>query len=157
MKKIGEYTARGVVTEIDTEAGRPKRIPLFDGSFKTGYKVVEFKIWGANYGSSSTNPDVIGKLATNDDGVTTASNFMRADDENQIAWAASAAGLDGGGAPFQDSIVDPVNLVIEDLYVYARITGTNTNPINYLVVMEKYEFTEGRGALTMAASRAMGG
>ena len=153
MKKIGTYTARGIVTETDTEAGTPQLVHLFDGRFDTGYRVTGFKIWGSNFASSSTNPDVIGKLSKNDIGSTAASTFFRADDDNQIAWAVSAAGLDGGGAPFAESIIDRDNLIIEDLYVYARCTGTNTNPINYLVELEKYDITEARGALTMARDR----
>ena len=156
MKKIGEYTARGIVSETDTEAGTPQKIPLFDGTFETGYRIVGFKVWGANYGSSSTNPDVIGKLSKNGIGSTGASNFMRADDDNQIAWAVSAAGLDGGGNPFADSIIDKDNLVVEDLYVYVRCTGTASNPVNYLIEMEKYAISDWQGALAMARDRADG-
>ena len=49
MKKIGEYTARGILSEADTEAGNPQQIPLFDGSFKTAYRVKEFYIWAVSY------------------------------------------------------------------------------------------------------------
>ena len=153
MKMIGTYTARGILTEVDTEAGNPQKIPLFDGSFETGYKVVEFKIWGSTF-SSGSEGDALGKLSKNDDGVTSHTNFLRADDDNQIAWASSQADTDHFiTAP---SIVDPDNLVVEDLYVYARTRGTNTNAINYLVVMEKYEIDDWQGALAMARDRAQG-
>ena len=154
MKKIGEYTARGIVTEVDTEGGNPQLVHLFDGRFNTAYRITEFKIWAASYDSSSA-PDCIGKLSKNPDGVKSNASFMRADDDNQIAWATSAGSLDGG-LGFGDSIVDPDNLVVEDLYVYARTSGTSTNAINYLIIMEKYDITEARGALTMARDRAQG-
>ena len=156
MKLLGYYTARGIVTEAETEAGSPQLISLYDGTFLTAYRVTGFKIWGANFASSSTNPDVIGKLSKNATGSTGASNFFRADDDNQIAWAVSAAGLDGGGQPFAESIIDRDNLCVEDLYVYARCTGTNTNPVNYLIEMEKYSISEEQGALLMARDRADG-
>ena len=156
MKKIGEYTARGIVSETETEAGAPQKIPLFDGKFTTGYRITSFKIWGSNFGSSSTNPDVIGKLSKNAIGSTGANSFMRADDDNQIAWAASAAGLDGGGNVFQSSIVDKDNMVVEDLYVYVRCTGTASNAVNYLIEMEKYEINDWQGALAMARDKADG-
>ena len=156
MKKIGEYTARGVVSEVNTTDGNPQEIPLFDGRFDTAYRVVEFYIWGSDFGSSA-GPDCIGKLSKNDDGVTSAADFMRADDDNQIAWATSGASTDGGSAPFAESIIDPDNLIVEDLYVYARSTNTETSdPINYLIVMEKYEITDWQGALSMARDRAKG-
>lgn len=153
MKKIGEYTARGVISEQDTEAGSPQKIPLFDGSFKTAYRVVEFYIWAVNY-SGSSHPDCIGKLSKNAIGTTASTVFMRADDDNQIAWSTSAGSTDGGQSMGQ-GIVDPDNLVVEDLYVYARHAGT-TGPVNYLVVMEKYEITDWQGALAMARDRAQG-
>jgi len=152
MKKIGSYTARGIVTEAETEAGKPQKIPLFDGSFKSGYRIVAFKVWAASYDSSSS-PDCVGKLSKNNLGVTTAANFFRADDDNQIAWATSAGSSDGG-LGFGDSILDKDNLVVEDLYVYVRTTGTNTNAINYLIEMEKYSITDWQGALAMARDRA---
>lgn len=157
MKKIGEYTARGVVSEDDTTNGNPQKIPLFDGRFDTAYRVVDFRIWGTDW-SSATNPDVIGKLSKNDVGSAGAGAFMRADDNNQIAWAVSQGSSDAGGGPFNEGpIIDPDNMVVEDLYVYARgLNTTTTDPINYLVVMEKYDISDWQGALTMARDRAQG-
>ena len=156
MKKIGDYTARGIVTEGDTEAGTPQLISLYDGSFQTAYRVIGFRIWGSSYDSSST-PDCIGKLSKNDLGVTAAANFMRADDDNQIAWAASAGSADGGLGFAEDGVIDKDNLIIEDLYVYVRsTTGTSTNPVNYLIEFEKYQITDWQGALTMARDKAQG-
>ena len=156
MKKIGEYTARGIVTEENTEAGTPQKIPLFDGRFDTGYRVVDFFIWGANYGSS-TQPDCLGKLSKNDDGVTTQTNFMRADDGNQLAWAWFDASTDtGGGFGEPSRIIDPDNMIVEDLYVYGRSNSGSTSSINYMVILEKYDITDWQGALTMARDRAQG-
>lgn len=154
MKLIGQYTARGIVTEANTENGRPQKIPLFDGSFQTAYRVVGFHIWGANYGSS-TQPDCLGKLSKNDDGVTSTGEFMRADDGNQLAWAWFNATTDSGGDAMP-SIIDPDNLVVEDLYVYARSNSGSTSTINYMVLLEKYEISDSVGALTMARDRAQG-
>ena len=152
MKKIGQYTARGVISEQDTEAGNPQKITLFDGSFKTAYRVIEFKIWSVNY-SGSSHSDAVGKLSKKPDGTTASTTFMRADDDNQIAWSGTQGSTDGGGAMFE--VVDPDNLIVEDLYVYARHGGA-TGPVNYLVIMEKYEVTDWQGALAMARDRAQG-
>ncbi len=153
MKKIGEYTARGVCAEVGGFAV-PVQIPLFDGRFDTAYRVVGFKIWSTDYGASSA-PDVVGKLSKNDDGNTGGSNFMRADDDNQIGWAASAGSTDGGLGFGEGPILDQDNLVVEDLYVYGRSSNSDAK-INYLVVMEKYEISDWQGALAMARDRAQG-
>ena len=153
MKKIGMYTARGAIDEESTAAGAPQQIPLFDGSFKTAYRVIEFHIFPGNI-NNSTNPDVIGKLSKNDDGVLSNVNFWRADDDNQVAWSSVSGSSDIVAAPF--NLVDPDNLIVEDLYVYGLTAGSTASPINYLVVMEKYEISDWQGALAMARDRAQG-
>ena len=84
MKKIGEYTARGVVSETQSSTGSPARVTLFDGRFDTAYRVVKFYIWGSDWGNAN-DPDVIGKLCTTDETITTGADYMRADANNQIA------------------------------------------------------------------------
>jgi len=155
MKKIGTYTARGIVSESETAAGNPQLIPLFDGRFDTAYVVTGFRIWSTNY-AGSTNPDVVGKLSKNDDGTTGDTNFMRADDNNQIAWAASAGSTDGGLGFAEGSVIDRDNMIVEDLYVYVRSAGADTTLVNYYVELDKYDITSARGALTMARDRAQG-
>ena len=151
MKKIGEYTARGIINEVDTLAGNPQKIPLFDGSFETGYRIKEFYLWGCDFGGLD-NANVVGKLSKNDAGPIAGDNFLRADNDNEIAWA----GAGGSVAAFTQSvsIIDPDNMVIEDLYVYAQTDATQADPINYMVVMEKYEISDWEGALAMARDRA---
>ena len=153
MKKIGIYTARGIVSENDTGAGTPQKIPLFDGSFKTAYRVVEFKIWASTFAGAS-DADVIGKLSKNAIGVTAVNDFFRADDDNQVAWAGSEGDTDSWRTA--TAIVDPDNLIVEDLYVYVRGRGSADYAVNYLITMEKYEISDWQGALAMARDKAQG-
>lgn len=150
MRKIGDYTARGTISETETLAGSPQKIPLFDGKFTTGYRVTAFKVWGSDFGGLD-NGEIVAKLSKNEFGTTDASNFLRADDDNQIGWAGA------GGAPSmfteQVSIIDPDNMIIEDLYVYAHTTGTAADAVNYLIEMEKYAISDWQGALGMARDR----
>ncbi len=153
MKKVGDYVVRSQVASADSGGDR---IQLFDGRFDTAYRITDFKVWGANW-SSTSGPDVIGKLSKNDDGSTSSASFMRADDDNQIAWAVSAASTDSGASgPFNPSIVDKDNLVVEDLFVYVRTSGSSSSAVNYLITMEKYEISDWQGALAMARDRAQG-
>lgn len=149
-KYIGTYTARGTLSENDTENRGPERIRLFDGVFDTAFRVREFYIWGSTYANSS-GPDVIGKLATSPNCLDTPVNFHQAGDSREIAWGGANGGLDTGGAI--ESIIDPENLVVEDLWVYTRGV-TDTNDVNYLVIMDKFDITESLGAVSMAKDRA---
>ena len=150
MKKIGEYTARGVVSEDETEDGLPQKIFLFDGRFDTGYRVTDFKIWTSNVLAGTA---AAGKLSTSATSSTARANFFHADLGDQIAWAVTEMTTDGGtSGGFDDAIVDTDNLVIEDLYVYIRCE-THDTPINYMITLEKYEFPDWTGALAMARDR----
>ena len=53
-----------------------------------------------------------------------------------------------------EGIVDPENMVIEDLFIYAAINTTSDVNINYMIVMDKYEISDWQGALAMATERA---
>lgn len=153
MKKIGEYTARGSISEIESEAGAIARIILFDGQWDTGFKVTSFKCWGASTGGSTTG-DVVGKLCTSENCETGPGDFFNADDGREIGWSQSSASTDaGGGGGFGESIIDPDNLIIEDLYFYARGAQDGVK-VNYIVTMEKYDITDWEGALVMAKDRA---
>jgi len=154
MKKIGMFTARGKTTENESESDNPKKIELFDGRFDTAYRVVEFYVWGADM-SASGNIDVSGKLATSKNVSDVPTDFWNADDGREIAWAGSAGSLDTGFNAPMGAIIDPENLIVEDLYVFGR-APSDTAGINYMIVIEKYEISDWTGALTMAKDRAMG-
>ena len=143
MKKIGQYTARGTLTEVDAV----QKINLFDGRYDTGYKVVDFRIWGGDF-TGSSQPDVVGKLSTEPGLENAAATFMRAADNREIAWAASAGSADGGLGFAESGVIDPDNIIVEDLYVYVRGTS-NTSPVNYFVRLEKYEISLNVGAYSM--------
>lgn len=153
MKKIGDiYTARGRITENESEAGNPARIILFDGRFDTAYKIESFRIWSSSV--SGSEPYVVGKLSTSDNLTNVqAVGFFNAADSREIAWSVSAGATDGGQHTLGDFIIDPDNLVVEDLYVYGR-ANSDLTPINYLITMQKYDITDWEGALTMAKDRA---
>ena len=51
------------------------------------------------------------------------------------------------------TIVDPENLVVEDLWVYVRGSQDAAN-ISYMIVLDKYDITDAMGAVTMAKDRA---
>lgn len=155
MKKVGTYTIRGCASENESEAlkswGYGNRISLFDGRFDTGYRVVEFYVFPQDF-SSGSPPDVLGKLATSGDCDITANAFFNAADDREIAWSAGLGQTDGNTGVLGQGVIDPDNLIVEDLYFYSR-GATDTAQVNYLAVLEKYEFSEWRGALAMATDK----
>ena len=152
-KYIGTFTCRGSASEGDTETDGPTRIRLFDGAFDTAYVVREFYVWPQNF-STSTNPDIIAKLATSPNASTGPADFMDADDGREIAWGGFSASTDAGFNGQPNHIVDPENLVVEDLWFYVRGTNEDTSIANYMIVLDKYDITETLGAVSMAKDRA---
>ena len=141
MKKIGEYTILGHVTDNTV-----KEIRLFDGRFDTGYKVVAFEIFPRD--PTSGNSDAFGCLATE---AAAATSNWNAADNRQIGW--SSQNMAGGYAANETmSIIDPDNLIIEDLFIFAN--DANDNPVNYIITLEKYDISEWQGALAMVRNSA---
>ena len=146
-KKIGEYTAIGTMGISSTSIGGDrKRIQLDDGNMKTGYIVKRFYIWALDTECHAT-------LATIDrEGVSGSAHdyMMDAGDNAQIAWASSPS---SGVGPFNDGIVDPENLVIQDLYIRGYATSTS-QPWNYYIEMDKVEIDEWRTAIALVRNRS---
>ena len=142
MKEIGElYTLRGSIEASDANLN-PLRLTLFDGKFDTGYKVVKFQI----FNDGDTTTDVQGVLATSDN-ITPIVDWDFGDNQ-QIAWS-QIHWWDFNISSRQD-VVDPDNLIIEDLYLYA----TNNQRVNYIIQMQKYDISDWQGALGMVRNRS---
>jgi hypothetical protein len=142
MKKIGEYTVRGSILD-----GGLSKIELFDGSFKTAYRVVEFTIFPEDPLVSTS--DVSGVLMTENTGVP--SPMWQAALNTQIAWSSvHMAGTAAAASPFE--VIDPDNLIVEDLFIH--INNTSSQSSNYFIRMEKYEISDWQGALAMVRAKA---
>jgi len=144
MKKIGEYTLRG---QVDHNV--PKEIRLFDGSFSTGYRVVEFTIFAREV-SLSDLQNFAAFLGT-----TPSMNAINWEWENQeqIAWSASS--FDGNASGFTPGAftqIDPENIIVEDLYVY--LDSNLSSSANYFIKLEKYEITDWQGALALVKNNS---
>ena len=145
MKKIGEYTARG---QYHPDGGfnldNPDRIQLFDGSFDTADKITSFHVWGTGIYAGQDN-DVLGVLTTEDLGTIT----MDGGDNRQVAWASNRGGTYADVNALQKGIIDPNNLIIEDLFIYGFAGDQGSSVVNYMITFEKYKLEEFRGTLAM--------
>ena len=142
MKKIGEYTARG---RIPVTPGIQK-IPLFDGRFDTGYRIVGFKVAAVDTDNTSSKA-YFGKVAT----VGNLGHQWKWDNQNELAWSVMSWDANASAAPGHFSNWDEDALIIEDLFVYGDESGNLA--MNYEVVLVKYEFSDWKGALAMARDK----
>ena len=141
MKKIGEYTIKGSLLAEDA-ATVPKKIQLFDGRFDTGYRITKFAVTSLG----NKTQDVQAVLAT-EEGITPVEDWDFSD-QRQLAFGIWNF-WDYNGF-FTQTIIDPENMIIEDLYIY----GTNNYRVNYLIELEKYDISEWEGALSMVRNKS---
>ena len=144
MKKIGEYTLQGSIVDSAVE-----KILLFDGKFDTAFKVTEFVLFPMT--PASANSEVYGVLATEEGDAT---SDWTAHKQTQIGWASVRTdGAYGVASPF--SLVNPDNMIVEDLYMFANDgTGSSEAIINYFIRLEKYDITNWKGALTIVRNKS---
>jgi hypothetical protein len=146
MKKIGNYTVRGLIEPGSSSLGLTKKIQLFDGRFDTAFKVTRFELMFED--PDNTSNDVYGILLTEFlySGTDQTWDFS---ENRQLGWASAANVYSDAGTPGTPfNLIDRDNLIVEDLFVYVR-SGTSTAGVNYYIEMEKYDISESIGALTM--------
>lgn len=145
MKKIGSYTARGIMSGNNAV----ERVTLFDGRFDTGYVVTKFMVVILDPDNSSF--DCFGILGTE---FATIGTQWDLSNNEQIGWASmNNAGAATGPLAQPFSLIDRDNLIIEDLFIYGE-TNSAGSQMNYYIEMDKYEFTDAKGALTMVRNKS---
>ena len=145
MKLIGEYTCRGQMAVENTF----NRIILFDGRFDTAYKLVEFKIMPRDVKTAAN--DVAAKLCTDNTGSSDGAIWDWSDNR-EIAWCSTETRVSFGPS-FTNMTVDPDNLIVEDCYIAYGHVSTDS-PVNYFLRFEKYDISDGQGALAMVRARS---
>ncbi len=150
MKKIGEYTTRGIITSSDTET---HRIQLFDGRFDTGYRVKSFDVAMSDRDNGNQFIASV-KLMTEPDDNNRYWNFGK---NTQIAWAGCGWDADTYYNNYEfRTMIDPDNMIVEDLYIGALVYNDQAVEVNYMITLEKYDITDWQGALAMVRNRSQG-
>jgi len=139
-----KYTCRGTVV---ADAAAPERITLFDGRFDTGWRIVRFKVAARDIDFTSVR-SFAAKLATVSDLNESVWDWG---DQREVAWAYSIWDSNLASAPSFYELVDPDQVIVEDLYLYVdEATQEAASICNYFIELEKVEFPEWRGALSLA-------
>jgi hypothetical protein len=143
MKKIGVYTAKGTV-----DSGTVERLHLYDGSFKTAYKIVSIKCAVSDLSSAAEAYLVVSTEPTG-----RSADIWDWGDNTELGWAyfKTSLGANEGGVFYNN--VDKDNLIVEDLHIQSLTDATPTY-INYEIELEKYAITDSQGALAMVRNRS---
>lgn len=146
INAAGNYIVRGQNTE---DAG-PKRINLFDGTYKSGFRVVRFEISGEG---PQFDDDATAKLTT--DLVPNAGDFWNWANQQEVGWAAanhtSPSTRDGFFSVVDDSIV-----IVEELYVYVHNVRGVTEKVNFLIELQPVDLRDWEYSLSYVQGKSQG-
>lgn len=127
------------------------RIMLFDGRFDTAWRVVQFIIAPERILNSAA--DGAAKLMTEESEASQPAGEWLWEDNKEIGWATWQNTGTRASNPY-NAIIDPENLIIEDLYITSSIaTDAPDNLMNYMIVLEKYKITQSQGTITYIKNR----
>ncbi len=139
--KEGRKVMMGEIT-LNTYAGEENRLNLWDGDFKTGYRVVEFRIIPRH---PTADEEVVAQLTTK--ARTSVPSIFNYSHKSVVAYA-------GWNIPTQTQFSDwnqivEGNMAIQDLWISCYGTGDDTF-CNYYIVLEKYTFPNWDGTAIIA-------
>jgi len=134
MKQENILTLKGLLL-----AGEVARIGLFDGSFKSAYRILSFTIAPKDI---TTSENVMMKLMTQERDHSTG---WRWDNNDEVGWAIFDRAT--SVSPGVYSRVDKEALIVQDLFL--DCTADTGELVNYMIELEKVSITEWKAALAM--------
>ena len=133
---VRNITLRGEIK--GSASGNPyeaTRVMLDDGDPTTAFRIVGFQAWPVNGGSAEDGCMV---LATEESGITSYNvTTQHAGDNRQIGWAAWTSSGSSGDRVIGQGIVDPDNIVNEDLWLGGYTSGSGSDMLNYIIIAER--------------------
>ena len=135
-KFVRNITLRGKILGTTTGTYIPTRIMLDDGDSTTAYRIIQVYAWAADGSDFNNDGNLI--VATEEGGLTDyTAGISNAADNRQIGWSAFATGGAFGDTQILNAIVDPDNIVNEDLYLAGSISSSGGDEINYMIIAER--------------------
>lgn len=135
-KFVRNITLRGTIEGTTTGNYIPHRVMLDDGNPNTAFRIVSVVAWPVD--GSNFNNDGNFIISTEESGLTSyTAGFTDASDNRQIGWGAFATGGAFGDTQILNAVVDPDNIVTEDLWLAGSISSAGEEGINYLIIAER--------------------
>ena len=153
VSKSGKLvTFRGSFTASTTGNYSAERIMLEDGDPKTAYRIYEVYCWSTDSVSSADGCLVV---STMEGGITEyAVGQQDASDNRQIAWSAWSNTGSSGDRNITQALVDPDNIINEDLWLGAFNSSSGSDDVNYLIIAEKIRINLNENLYTSVRNRS---
>lgn len=146
VNKSGNFILRGQTTEVDS----PVRVHLFDGTYKSGFRIVDFKVAAAETNATS---ETQGKITT--EPVDNDANEWNWRDTREVAWTATNMFSDGAREPPYIAI-DTSVIIVEDIYIYVHNNTSGFFGVNYLIELEPVDLKAYEYAMSFIQNQSQG-
>lgn len=154
IKRVKNGT-KVIMGQLDrnTYNGIENRIQLFDGQFTTGYRITKFVISPSTPASADNTASELYSLLSTEP--KSQLGYWHWNDIEQLAWAAWNPTYGGRHGTYSE--LRPENMVVEDLYIQTYTPEDVNWMFNYMIVLEKYEFTAWDGAAVLVRNQSQAG
>lgn len=144
----GNYVVRGQVRE---EEG-PTEINLFDGTYKSGFRLVNIACAGKGPNANNQSMIVASTMSTN---VTGGADRWTWQDQAEVGWASAAK----EGASSRDnlySLVDSSIVVVDKLYIFGHNTEGTDFAVNYFLELQPVDLKQFEYAMNYIQNESQG-
>lgn len=153
VSKSGKLvTFRGTFTATASGNYSAERIMLEDGDNTTAFRLYEVYVWSTDSVSSADGCMIV---STMEGGVTDYSvGQQNAADNRQIGWASWSNTGSAGDRTITQALVDPDNIINEDLWLGAFNSSSGSDAVNYLIIAEKIKINLNENLYTSVRNRS---
>tara|TARA_Y100000361_G_scaffold17827_1_gene13938 strand:+ start:25 stop:495 length:471 start_codon:yes stop_codon:yes gene_type:complete len=153
VSKSGKLvTFRGTFTPSTSGNYSAERIMLEDGDNTTAYRLYEVYCWSVDSGSTADGCMIV---STMEAGITDYTvGRQNAADNRQIAWSAWSNTGSSGDRNITQALVDPDNIINEDLWLGAFNSSSGSDDVNYLIIAEKIRINLNENLFTSVRNRS---
>lgn len=146
INRSGNFVLRGVAIENEGF----KKLNLYNGTYRSGFRVVDFKV--ASQGIF-TSMECQGVISTAPSGAS--ANFWNWENQQQVGWAATDM-VGGGTRDMVFSLVDSSIIIVDEIYISVNNNQGNTEPTNYYIELEPVNLEEYQYAMALIQNRSQG-
>lgn len=152
INRSGNFVLRGQTTEQDHLNGLTKHVNVNDGTYKAGFRVVDFRISSENKTSAG---ECMAIVALADDAIDGSADHWDWEEQRQIAWASSDSQVTSIERDLF-SLCDSSIVVVDELYIFVHHAAGTSYKVNYYLELEPVDLKQYEYAMNYIQNKSQG-
>jgi len=152
INRSGNFVLRGQTREQDYLNGLVKHINVNNGTYKAGFRVVDFRISSENKTSAG---ECMGIVTLSEDAITGSADHWDWAEQRQIAWASSDSQVTSIERDLF-SLCDSSVVVVDELYVIVHHAAGTQYRVNYYLELEPVDLKAFEYAMNYIQNKSQG-